>query len=91
MAKHTFKIYEDHDGKWRWRLVNDRTGEVVAESETGYPSDHAATRAVNSMKNNVSTATVVAEGGSDDAFDEMIDRTVYDDHAPDAGENAEGE
>ena len=52
-----FEIYQDKQGKWRWRL-QARNGRIVADSGQGYASKRNATRAVRRLKGEIALATV---------------------------------
>ena len=32
----TFEIYKDAEGDWRWRLVHNSNGNIIADSGEGY-------------------------------------------------------
>lgn len=68
MSKATFEVYEDREGKWRWRLVHDN-GNIIADSGEGYASKQKAEQGIDSVKENAPGAEVVeAEAG--DAVEE---------------------
>jgi amphi-Trp domain-containing protein len=77
-SKATFELYEDAEGKWRWRLVHDN-GNIIADSSEGYSSKQKATQGLDSVKRNAPGAYVVdqskddggvvEEGGSDATFE----------------------
>jgi large subunit ribosomal protein L21 len=61
-----FEIYEDHAGKWRWRL-RASNGELVAVSEQGFASKSGVVKALDVVRRN----TAAAEGYTEpDAADE---------------------
>ena len=49
MASATFQLIETEDGAFRWRLRTD-DGAVVATSDGGYDTEHAAARDVQRLK-----------------------------------------
>ena len=55
-----FEIYEDTEGKWRWRLRH-RNGQILADSGQGYASRGGAEDGINSVKQNAPNAGVTAE------------------------------
>lgn len=57
-SKATFELFEDKQGKWRWRLVHDN-GNILADSGEGYASKQKATQGLESVKQNASGADVV--------------------------------
>ncbi len=72
-SKATFRIYEDAEGKWRWRLVH-RNGNIISDGSEGYASKQKAKQGLESVKKNVPGAHVIdeskdeeppEEGGSD--------------------------
>jgi hypothetical protein len=58
MSKATFEVYEDRDGKWRWRLVHDN-GNIIADSGEGYASRQKCEQGMESVKQNAPGAGVV--------------------------------
>ncbi|MXR50652.1 DUF1508 domain-containing protein [Halovenus sp. WSH3] len=52
-----FEIYEDADGKWRWRLRH-RNGRILADSGQGYSDRGGAEDGINSVKRNAPNADV---------------------------------
>jgi hypothetical protein len=52
-----FEVYEDAEGRYRWRLVHDN-GNVLADSGQGYASRQKATEGVESVKRNAPDADV---------------------------------
>jgi len=59
-SKATFELYEDNEGKWRWRLVHDN-GEIIADGGQGYSSKQKAKQGLRSVKTNVPGAAVEEE------------------------------
>jgi len=55
----TFELFEDNEGKWRWRLVHDN-GNIIADSGQGYSSKQKARQGLESVRTNVSDASVGA-------------------------------
>ena len=55
----TFELFEDNEGKWRWRLVHDN-GNIIADSGQGYSSKQKAKQGLESVRTNVSDASVGA-------------------------------
>ncbi|MFB6172665.1 MAG: HVO_2922 family protein [Haloarculaceae archaeon] len=53
----TFELYEDHEGKYRWRLVH-RNGNIIADSGEGYASRQKARQGIESVKSNAPDAPV---------------------------------
>jgi len=58
MSKATFELYEDHEGKYRWRLVHDN-GNIIADSGEGYATEQKARQGLESVKENAPGADVV--------------------------------
>lgn len=56
-SKATFELYEDRDGKYRWRLVHDN-GNIVADSGEGYSRKTDAVNGIESVKSNAPDAPV---------------------------------
>ncbi|WP_436935701.1 HVO_2922 family protein [Halovenus marina] len=54
-----FEIYEDAEGKWRWRLRH-RNGNVLADSGQGYAERTGAEDGLNSVKQNAPNADTEA-------------------------------
>ena len=76
-SKATFEVYEDAEGKWRWRLVH-RNGNIIADGSEGYASKQKANQGLESVKQNAPGAHVIdeskdeeapEEGGSDATFE----------------------
>jgi amphi-Trp domain-containing protein len=63
-SKATFELYEDAEGKWRWRLVHDN-GNVIADSSEGYASKQKARQGLDSVKTNAPGAHVVDQSKDD--------------------------
>ncbi len=59
-SKATFELYEDREGKWRWRLRHDN-GNILADSGEGYASKQKAEQGLESVKRNAPGADVVEE------------------------------
>jgi uncharacterized protein YegP (UPF0339 family) len=57
MSKATFEVYEDRDGKWRWRLVHDN-GNIIADSGEGYASRQKCDQGLTSVRENAPDADV---------------------------------
>ena len=83
-SKATFELYEDSEGKWRWRLVHDN-GNIIADSSEGYASKQKAKQGLTSVKTNApggyvvdlskdDQADTVEDGGSDATFELYADR-----------------
>ncbi|ELZ20821.1 hypothetical protein C475_19518 [Halosimplex carlsbadense 2-9-1] len=53
----TFELYEDNEGKWRWRLAHDN-GEIIADGGQGYSSKQKAKQGLESVRLNVSGAPI---------------------------------
>ena len=53
----TFELYEDKEGKHRWRLVH-RNGNILADSGDGYASRQKARQGIDSVKENAPDAPV---------------------------------
>jgi uncharacterized protein YegP (UPF0339 family) len=58
MSRATFEVYEDREGKWRWRLVHDN-GNIIADSGEGYASRQKCEQGLESVKQNAPGADVV--------------------------------
>jgi hypothetical protein len=57
-SKATFELFEDKEGKWRWRLRHDN-GNILADSGEGYASKQKAKQGLESVKTNAPGADVV--------------------------------
>jgi hypothetical protein len=57
MSKATFELYEDREGKYRWRLVHDN-GNVIADSGEGYTKKANARKGIESVRTNAPDAPV---------------------------------
>jgi amphi-Trp domain-containing protein len=55
----TFELFEGNDGKWRWRLVHDN-GNIIADGGQGYSSKQKARQGLDSVRTNVSGASIEA-------------------------------
>ena len=53
----TFELYEDREGKYRWRLVH-RNGNILADSGEGYATRQKARQGIRSVKENAPDAPV---------------------------------
>ena len=53
----TFEVYEDAEGKWRWRLRHDN-GNIIADSGEGYASVQKAKQGIESVKSNAPDASI---------------------------------
>jgi len=53
----TFELFEDNEGKWRWRLVH-RNGNIIADGGQGYASKQKAKQGLRSVQKNVPGAPV---------------------------------
>lgn len=58
MAMATFEMYEDAEGKWRWRLVH-ANGNIIADGGEGYASRQKCQQGLRSVKENAPDADVV--------------------------------
>jgi uncharacterized protein YegP (UPF0339 family) len=58
MSNATFEVYEDRDGKWRWRLVHDN-GNIIADSGEGYASRQKCEQGLASVRENAPDADIV--------------------------------
>ncbi|QCC52427.1 HVO_2922 family protein [Halapricum salinum] len=58
MSKATFELFEDSEGKYRWRLVHDN-GNIIADSGEGYATEQKARQGLASVKENAPGADVV--------------------------------
>ncbi|MFT4947750.1 MAG: amphi-Trp domain-containing protein [Natronomonas sp.] len=59
-SKATFEIYEDNQGKYRWRLVHDN-GNIIADCGHGYSSKQKAKQGMHSVQTNAPGAPVETE------------------------------
>ena len=59
-SKATFELFEDKEGKWRWRLVHDN-GNIIADCGQGYSSKQKAKQGLQSVRINVEGAPVEDE------------------------------
>ena len=53
----TFELFDDAEGKWRWRLVHDN-GNIIADGGQGYASKQKAKQGLRSVQSNVPGAAV---------------------------------
>jgi uncharacterized protein YegP (UPF0339 family) len=53
----TFELYEDREGKYRWRLRHDN-GNIIADSGEGYASKQKAKQGITSVRDNAAEADV---------------------------------
>ena len=53
----TFELFDDAEGKWRWRLVHDN-GNIIADGGQGYASKQKAKQGLESVKANAPGAPV---------------------------------
>jgi uncharacterized protein YegP (UPF0339 family) len=53
----TFELYEDTEGKHRWRLRH-ANGNIIADSGEGYASKQKAKQGIESVKQNAPDADV---------------------------------
>ena len=76
-SKATFEVYEDAEGKYRWRLKHDN-GNIIADGSEGYASKQKAKQGLESVRENAPGAYVVdlskdeeapETGGSDATFE----------------------
>nr|WP_321167776.1 HVO_2922 family protein [Halalkaliarchaeum desulfuricum] len=51
-------MYEDSEGKWRWRLRHDN-GNIIADSSEGYSSKQKAKQGLASVQTNTTGAPIV--------------------------------
>jgi len=58
VSQATFELYEDEEGKYRWRLVHDN-GNIIADSGEGYTDRRDAENGIESVKRNAPGAEVV--------------------------------
>jgi len=58
-SKARFEVYEDSAGEHRWRLVHDN-GNIIADGGQGYSSKQKARQGLDSVRTNVSDASVGA-------------------------------
>ena len=54
----TFELYEDREGKYRWRLVHDN-GNIIADSGEGYATRQKARQGIDSVRENAPDAGMV--------------------------------
>lgn len=45
-----FQLYEDQDGRWRWRFRSTATHEMIGRSTRGYMSETACRDSIDSLK-----------------------------------------
>jgi hypothetical protein len=57
MSQATFELYEDREGKYRWRLVHDN-GNIIADSGEGYATKQKARQGIESVRTNAGGADV---------------------------------
>jgi uncharacterized protein YegP (UPF0339 family) len=57
VSKATFELYEDAEGKYRWRLVHDN-GNIIADSGEGYANRTKAKQGIESVKTNAPDAAI---------------------------------
>jgi hypothetical protein len=53
----TFELYEDREGKYRWRLRH-ANGNIIADSGEGYASKQKARQGIDSVRSNAAAADV---------------------------------
>ncbi|MFC7175762.1 HVO_2922 family protein [Halosegnis marinus] len=53
----TFELYEDKEGKYRWRLRH-ANGNIIADSGEGYASKQKAKQGIESVRKNAPDAAV---------------------------------
>ena len=53
----TFELYLDRAGEFRWRLMH-QNGQLIADSGEGYTTKANAINGINSVKENVPTASI---------------------------------
>ncbi|GAB7089808.1 hypothetical protein JCM18237_00790 [Halorubrum luteum] len=53
----TFELFDDAEGKWRWRLVHDN-GNIIADGGQGYASKQKAKQGLRSVQSNAPGAAV---------------------------------
>jgi Uncharacterized conserved protein len=84
VSKARFELYEDSEGKWRWRLVH-RNGNIIADGSQGYASTQKAKQGLDSVVGNAPGAYVVdtskddhentvEDGGSSATFELFADK-----------------
>jgi len=56
-SKATFELFEDSEGKWRWRLRHDN-GNIIADGGQGYSSKQKAKQGLYSVQKNTPGAPV---------------------------------
>lgn len=59
-----FVIYEDQAGEWRWQLVSEVNGKVVADSGEGYSAKSGAKRAAEHIRDGIRGSMVRIEEGT---------------------------
>jgi uncharacterized protein YegP (UPF0339 family) len=59
-ARARFELFQDRQGRWRWRAVL-RDDKIASSSEV-FPSEIAARRAANAVRDTVASATPVHGG-----------------------------
>jgi hypothetical protein len=59
VSKATFEVFEDAEGKYRWRLKHDN-GNIIADSGEGYANRTKAKQGIESVKQNAPDADVEA-------------------------------
>jgi len=52
-----FELYEDNEGKWRWRLVHDN-GNIISDGGQGYASKQKAKQGLQSVQTNALGAPI---------------------------------
>jgi uncharacterized protein YegP (UPF0339 family) len=57
VSKATFEVYEDAEGKYRWRLKHDN-GNIIADSGEGYANRTKAEQGIESVKENAPGAEI---------------------------------
>ncbi|WP_435195212.1 HVO_2922 family protein [Natronomonas sp. EA1] len=56
----TFELYEDKQGKYRWRLRHDN-GNIIADSGEGYASKQKAKQGIESVQANAPSAEIAEQ------------------------------
>jgi len=49
-ARTYFQLYEDQDGRWRWRLRSTATHDMIGRSTRGYRTEKECRDSIDSVK-----------------------------------------
>jgi amphi-Trp domain-containing protein len=76
-SKATFQLYEDAEGKYRWRLRHDN-GNIIADGSEGYASKQKAEQGLESVKTNAAGAGLVDTSKDEEADDGATSKATFE-------------